>query len=272
MEEKTTPFQDWIHPDMTWLEGLAYNPHPSLSTWLLANLDSVLYELSGHKTHLYNILSSNPAAVPFLLQRPEYATRHGLLSNSNPWVMKWIQPTLDEMMEPSFDFRTKRESVMYALSRNENPLIVECLEEYVPLEHQYWYCLSMNPSAIDFLLQHPEHIHWETFPTNPHPQAIEYMAEHPEQMETNPYGYIHVMLRNSCPTAGSYLRSIRGDDMYQGWAYRYGSLEEMNLEHVADCSLNHMAENPNAISYFKERPDLIKDRIFSLASNPAIFR
>lgn len=272
MEQPHSPlFQDWLQPDLTWLSGLVSNPHPSLSTWLLSNAEAVLYKLSQPRNNLSTVLSMNPAAIPFLLQHPTLISPHGILFNSSPWALSWIQPILDQMTDPSFDFCSKRESVLYALSRNENPLVVKWLEDYVPLEHQYWYCLSMNPSAIDFLLEHPEHIDWTTFTSNSHPRAIQYMTEHPEIMEIEPYSYSYVMLRNQCPDAGLYLRSIGREEMYQGWAYRYGTLEEMDLEHIKDDSLNAMAENPKALSYFKERSHLIPSQTYQLASNPAIF-
>lgn len=273
MEEKSASlFQDWLQPDLSWLDGLVYNRHHSLSSWLLTHSESIIYKISSrHRADLCLTLSTNPAAIPFLLHHPIYATHNGILSNPNPWAMEWIQPTLDQLADPSFNFRANRESVLYALSRNENPLVVEWLQEYVPLEHQYWYCLSMNPSAIDFLLENPSMIHWETFTSNSHPRAIEHMAAHPEMMDTEPYGYINVMLQNKCPAAGPFLLSVGREDLYRDWTYRHGSLEEMDLEHMADSSLNEMAENPKALSYFKERPHLIQDRIFHLASNPAIF-
>lgn len=266
-------FHDWIQPEFSWIDGLMSNPHPSLSSWLLSNAEAVMEQLSNpSSTRLKIILSMNPTAVPFLLQYPSIAaTGCAILSNSNPWALHWIHPILEQMEDSSSDVHPNRESVLYALSRNENPLVVEWLMEHIPLEHQEWYCLSSNPAAIDFLLEHPERIVWKTFTSNPHPRAIQHMAEHPEKMATDPYSHTLVMMRNKCPDAGAYLKSIGREDMYCAWTYRYGSLDEMDLEHLASSSMNDMAENPKAISYFKDRPHLIQAFSYHLASNPAIF-
>lgn len=80
------------------------------------------------------------------------------------------------------------------------------------------------------------------------------------------------MTRNECPDAGVYLKSIGRDDLYKEWAYRYGSLEEMDLEHLSNTALEKMAQNPQAISYFKERPELIQTYTSYLLRNSAIFK
>jgi hypothetical protein len=248
------------------LAGILSNPNPLLSTWLDAHVEEVRdFLASNHRAYAIT-LSANPAAIPFLFRHPDLIDERGMLSNSDAWAMPYLQAAFARLSTSEF-----HSADLIHLSRNRNPVVMEWLERHNPLEKQNWYELSMNPCAIDLLLRHPTYIHWETFTRNPSPRAIQHMRENPDKMLLDPYAYIQLAHKNGAKEAGDLLLECGREDLFSLWAYRYGTLDQMNLDQIALASYQDMMENPNAISYVAEHPEKLVYG-WSMSANPAIFQ
>jgi len=65
------------------------------------------------------------------------------------------------------------------LSANESSAAAPFLLQYL-LEDIDWYCFSQNsnPSAVEYLIQHPGNINYEAMSGNTNPKAIEFLLQH----------------------------------------------------------------------------------------------
>lgn len=179
--------------------------NPNAIQWLKQNPDKIdWHELASNPNVMelfdadkinWSALSGNPAAIHVLEACPEKIDWRMLNYNSSPIAVRMLEANSEKISWLRLAHNTE---AMHLIARET----VESLEEQVNSEgwtsDDFWFWLSANPSAIEFLEHNPNKINWSGLSRNP--KAIHLLDANPskidwEQLCINPAA-IHLIENN----------------------------------------------------------------------------
>ncbi len=161
----------------------------------------------------YEYLSSNPRAIDFLTQNPEYISRYiwtnpcaeklvakrekiewlFLVQNPADWALDILEANLDKFdivglaNNPNpraakyFVNRELKKRDWFYLSQNTSTWAQDLLK--ANFENIEWCQLSSNPGAMDLILDNLDKISWTYLSCNPNPKAIQLLKENRDKID-----------------------------------------------------------------------------------------
>jgi len=177
------PIQQSIFPENLFYINLCQNQSPLV----IAYMEQYITNVNWYT------FSYNPYAVYLFLQNIRYINFDMLYLNPHPTAFKVLKSAIGKI-------RGKHNYTL--LSLNPNPEAIQILRG-IPKKEVDWLNLLKNPSplALDFALENIDHIlpHIKYLSANPLDSAVDWLFEHPEHI------HLAYLCENSNPRAFQYL-------------------------------------------------------------------